>query len=377
VRLLVLAGTEDGRELADALKQRGHEVLVSTLTAYGADLAQVQGLNARSGAMDAESLTELLTAGSAVEALVDATHPYAVRVKEMAKKVCGDLGIPYLRWERSALEIADHPLIHWAEDLSSAAQIAAELGQRILLTTGSNGLPEWVSLLDRNNKLLYIRVLPTAEVLKRCEELGFKPFQIIAAQGPFSQAWDEAMFKQLKIEVVVAKESGKVGGTFEKVQACLSLNIPLVIIKRPVVEKNLKNITVTQFIKQMEDNYMKSEIIILGHGSRRAEANQGLLEVAEKVSKLMGQPVTPAYMAHDRPSLPEAVEAKIQGGALRIVVMPLFLFRGIHVTVDIHEELREIREQNPKVEIIFTKELGADDGIANLASLRIKEALGI
>lgn len=121
---------------------------------------------------------------------------------------------------------------------------------------------------------------------------------------------------------------------------------------------------------------MKSEIIILGHGSRRAEANQGLLVVAEKVSKLMGQTVTPAYMAHDHPSLPEAVEEKIKGGARHIVIMPLFLFRGMHVTVDIHEELREIREQHPEVEIIFTRELGADDGIASLASLRIKEALG-
>ena len=121
---------------------------------------------------------------------------------------------------------------------------------------------------------------------------------------------------------------------------------------------------------------MKSEIILLGHGSRRAEANQGLLVVAEKVSRLRGQPVTPAYMAHDHPSLPEAVEAKINSGALSIVIMPLFLFRGVHVTQDIHEELREISEQNPNVEIIFTKDLGADDGIANLASLRIKEALG-
>ena len=121
---------------------------------------------------------------------------------------------------------------------------------------------------------------------------------------------------------------------------------------------------------------MKSEIILLGHGSRRAEANQGLLVVAEKVSLLMGQPVTPAYMAHDHPSLPEAVEARIKDGALKIVIMPLFLFRGVHVSVDIHEELREIREQHPDVEIVFTQELGADDGIANLAWLRIKEAMG-
>jgi sirohydrochlorin cobaltochelatase len=121
---------------------------------------------------------------------------------------------------------------------------------------------------------------------------------------------------------------------------------------------------------------MNSEIIILGHGSRRAEANQGFLKVARKVSLLLGRTVTPAFMAHDHPSLPEAVEGKILRGALRIIVMPLFLFRGVHVTVDIHEELRELREQHPNVEIVFANELGADDGIANLASLRIKEVLG-
>jgi len=118
---------------------------------------------------------------------------------------------------------------------------------------------------------------------------------------------------------------------------------------------------------------MNAEIIILGHGSRRAEANKGLLEVAKKVSLILGQAVTPAYMANGTPSLPEVVQAKISEGALKIIVMPLFLFRGVHVSVDIHEELREICEQNPNVEITFTKELGADDGIAQLASQRIME----
>lgn len=250
MRLLVLAGTEDGRELADALKRHGHEVLVSTLTAYGADLALEQGLQARSGAMDAQILSELIE-GGAFAALVDATHPYAAKVKEVAKSVCEALSIPYLRWQRSPLDIGINPLIHWADDIPDAAQIAAELGQRILLTTGSNALPEWVSLPALRDKMLFIRVLPTAEVLARCESLGFKPNQIIAAQGPFSQEWDEAMFKQLGIEVVVTKESGKVGGTLEKVQACLGLNIPLVILKRPVSEG--LDVSIPQFIKHLEE----------------------------------------------------------------------------------------------------------------------------
>lgn len=251
MKFLVLAGTEDGRELAEALQERGHDILVSTLTAYGADLALEQGLQVRSGAMDAQALTELLKA-NAFDALVDATHPYAVKVKEIAKSTCAQLALPYRRWQRPSLNPVAHPLIHWAEDIPDAGRIAARLkGQRLLLTTGSNGLPEWVSLPALRDKILYIRVLPTAKVLERCESLGFKPNQIIAAQGPFSQEWDEAMFKQLKIDIVVAKESGQVGGTPEKVQACLNLNLPLIILKRPATET--QDCSLSQFIKHLEE----------------------------------------------------------------------------------------------------------------------------
>ena len=250
MKLLVLAGTEDGRELAAALMKRGHDILVSTLTSYGADLAQEQGLKVRFGAMDALSMAELV-AGEGFVAIVDATHPYALQVKEVAKKACAERSIPYLRWQRSSLDLETNSLIHWAANISTAAHIAAELGQRILLTTGSNALGEWISLAALKDKKLFIRVLPTSEVLARCEGLGFRPNQIIAAQGPFSQAWDEAMFKQLRIDVVIAKESGKVGGTLEKVQACQRLNIPLVLLKRPVTFD--QDSSLYQFIKHLEE----------------------------------------------------------------------------------------------------------------------------
>lgn len=121
---------------------------------------------------------------------------------------------------------------------------------------------------------------------------------------------------------------------------------------------------------------MDFEIILLGHGSRRQEANEGLIEVAQKVSMILEREVTPVFMNHQPPSLPEGVLDKIQKGAKKILIMPLFLFRGMHVAVDIQEEIREIKEKYPDVEIRFTSELGADDAIAQLASARIREAIG-
>jgi len=119
----------------------------------------------------------------------------------------------------------------------------------------------------------------------------------------------------------------------------------------------------------------KTAIILLGHGSRRREANEGLVEMARKVGRLLGCEVTPAFMAHDKPSLPEAVQGKIDQGAERIVIMPFFLFRGVHVAVDIHEEIAGIKAKYPDVDIVFTKELGPDDSIALLVSKRIMGAI--
>lgn len=121
---------------------------------------------------------------------------------------------------------------------------------------------------------------------------------------------------------------------------------------------------------------MSTAIILLGHGSRREEANLGLLQVARKVSAMLGREVTPAFMGHAEPSLTTAVLEKIREGMRTVIIMPLFLFRGIHVSIDIHEEIKGIRAEHPEVEIIFTSELGADDMIAQLASSRIKEAIG-
>ncbi|GAB6174688.1 precorrin-6A reductase [Paradesulfitobacterium aromaticivorans] len=232
MKLLVLAGTQDGRELGEELHKAGYEVVLSTLTAYGAELAQAQGLSARFGAFSKESLRLFLEQES-IRAVVDATHPYAQVIQKLAHALCTERSLPYVRWERPGVTFQEHPLVHWAQDLTEAGAMAAVLGQRILLTTGSNSLPEFLNMPCLRDKTLFVRVLPTASVLARCESLRLKPRQIIAAQGPFSKAFNKALFEQLQAEVVIAKDSGPTGGTQEKIEACLETGIPIILLKRP------------------------------------------------------------------------------------------------------------------------------------------------
>ncbi|WP_019849771.1 precorrin-6A reductase [Desulfitobacterium sp. PCE1] len=259
MRLFILAGTEDGRELAFELQKHGHEVLVSTLTEYGAEIAERQGLRTCSGALDEHSMERILQE-QAIHALIDATHPYAQNIRNLARCVAGKCNLPYFRWERSSGDYPVHPLLHFASNLEDAARLAAQLGKRVFLSTGSKNLRDWVGMSELNDCELYVRVLPTSHVLKQCEEAGLKPYQIIAMQGPFTQKFNEGLWEQLKIDVVITKDSGAIGGTDEKVQACLQLNIPVIVLERPreaqpqlAAEEN--TLTIEDFIRKVEESF--------------------------------------------------------------------------------------------------------------------------
>lgn len=232
MNLMVLAGTEDGRKLASDFQKRGHEVLVSTLTEYGAEIAEGQGLKARSGALEEVEFKATLKMHE-IQALIDATHPFAQNIRLLAQRVSRECQIPYYRWERPPGEYPEDPLIHFVRDIDAAVGLASQLGKRIFLSTGSRNLLSWMSIPEFKDREVFVRVLPTAQVLNQCEEVGLKPYQIIAMQGPFTQKFNEALWEQLKIDVVITKESGSIGGAEEKVQACLNLKIPVIILKRP------------------------------------------------------------------------------------------------------------------------------------------------
>lgn len=255
MKFLVLAGTSDGRLLAEELAQRGHEVLLSVLTAYGAELAGERleaekiRLKIRYGAFSVDQLAETLRR-EGFAALVDASHPYAKRLHETAKEAALLSGSPYFRYVRpSGIKGEEH--VYWAKDITEAAELAAGFGDRILLTTGSKDLSDWLQQPDLAGKTVYVRVLPTSQVLSKCEALGLKPWQIIAAQGPFSQAWNEAMISQLRINVMVAKDSGAEGGTPEKILACKRLSIPLILLVRP--DGGEPKLSLTEFMQEMEE----------------------------------------------------------------------------------------------------------------------------
>ena len=238
-RIFVFAGTADGRQLVTALLAKGFAVTASVVSRYGGELlesAQTAGhdLVVNVQPLDEAGLVAYCRA-HAIAAIVDASHPYAVNVSENAMAAAKALGLPYLRYERSLSEL-DYDNIHIVHSYEAAAEIAASLGNTIFLTTGSRNLKKFTEAPALQEKTIIARVLPTPDVIAQCIDLGIAPGQIVALQGPFSEALNRELFLRYHADVIVTKNSGDIGGTDTKLAAAKALHLPVVLIDRPKME---------------------------------------------------------------------------------------------------------------------------------------------
>lgn len=233
--ILVVAGTQDGRQLAESLAAAGVKVLVSVTSAYGGQLATNSLYQVREGLLDAAGFHELFVNNS-VRGVIDASHPYAANVSATLIAVCRECSIPYLRYERQAASLPEYENMRVADTAQTAAQLAVSLGKTILLTTGSRTMACYKAAADQAGARLIVRILPEPQVLREALDLGILPRDIIAMQGPFSLETNEALIKQFGANVLVTKNSGTIGGTDAKFQAAINQRIWLVVIDKPSID---------------------------------------------------------------------------------------------------------------------------------------------
>jgi len=123
---------------------------------------------------------------------------------------------------------------------------------------------------------------------------------------------------------------------------------------------------------------MRLGIIIVDHGSRKADSNRLLEEVAAAFSRRFADRypiVEPAHMELAEPSIATAYARCAQRGAERIVVIPYFLGPGRHWTEDIPRLTAEAAAQFPQTRCHVTATLGIDDLILDLLDKRIRHCI--
>lgn len=228
--ILVLSGTGDGRLITCELTRLGYRVGVIASSSYGEELATEDGAVLVERGLPADRGVWLQRIKA--QAVVDSRHPFARDNGTELARECEKLGILYLAVGREETSVQPGELVFPAFSMQEAAVKATSLGKTIFLTTGSHGLEHFTELQENHGIRLVVRVLPEHRVIKKCQDMNIKPKDIVAMQGPFSKQINRALFKMYRASVVVTKDSGQAGGTDTKIEAALSLKIPVVLVKR-------------------------------------------------------------------------------------------------------------------------------------------------
>lgn len=242
-KVLIYAGTTEGRELAQELARERIYCDISVATEYGRQIMDEKistYICILQGRMTAEQM-RLKCENEQYLAVVDATHPFATEVSVNIRESLKGLDIPYFRLgrekipgeegERQAGE-QNYMARKYFQNTAACVEALKKTEGTIFLTTGSKELSAFCRV-ETIRKRLVVRVLPGMESLQECVRNGLEGRQIIAMQGPFSKEMNLAMIRQYQASVLVTKESGKTGGEDTKLAAAGEAQIPSYIILRP------------------------------------------------------------------------------------------------------------------------------------------------
>ncbi len=120
---------------------------------------------------------------------------------------------------------------------------------------------------------------------------------------------------------------------------------------------------------------MKRAILLIDHGSRRAEANAQLDVVAEQVRKRAAESIVEvAHLEIAKPDIAEGIDACVKKGATQIVAHPYFLGPGRHTTEDIPAQVARAGEKHPNVRIRISEALGGHAALIDAILDRVSDA---
>lgn len=219
MKALLLAGTTEARDII-AAAPRGVELIESV----AGRTASSRPVGRRGGFGGVIGLVTYLR-DEGIDAVVDATHPFAEQMTRNAVEACQQMNVPYVRVERASW--AGHALAGtwtWVADHDEAAAVAAGAG-RVMLAVGRQPLEHYLEVEDAVARMVEVPPgLPST-------------WTIVAAKGPFTRDNELELLRSQAIDVLVTKDSG---GDASKLEAAAELGVKVVMIRRAPLPEGIE-----------------------------------------------------------------------------------------------------------------------------------------
>lgn len=228
----VIGGTKDSRNFLEKYVDYEKNIIVSTATEYGGKLLENLDVKISSEKMDKTAMLDFVKKNK-IKKIIDTSHPYAFEVSKNAMEVAEESDIIYYRFERETVDLLPKKYSKF-ETMEELLKYVENLNGNILVTLGSNNVPLFKNI--KNLSKIYFRILPKWDMVKRCEDNNILPKNIIAMQGPFTEAMNIAMIEQLNIKYLITKKAGDTGGEREKVFACDRTDVEIIYLEKKEIE---------------------------------------------------------------------------------------------------------------------------------------------
>lgn len=227
MRLLLLGGTSEARALAARLHPDVE--VVSSLAGRVPNPALPVGAVRIGGFGGADGLAAWL-AEERIDAVVDATHPFAARITANAALACSRLDVPHVVLARPAWPHGRAIVV--GTDVQAAEVVAQQSYSRVFLTTGRSGTAAFAA----SNAWFLIRAVtpPAGELLPARHRL-------LLSRGPYGFDDELRLLRDHDIDALVTKNSGG-DMTRAKLDAADALGIAVVMVDRPTLPSGVATV---------------------------------------------------------------------------------------------------------------------------------------
>ena len=234
-------GTGEGRDILSHVNKYTDEIVVSTATEYGYEIyKEFKAKHFNYKPLNEDEFKDLIIKFG-INVFVDASHPYASEVSKTLIKVCNDLNVEYIRYERKSYfnNLIDNKNVIFIDKYEYLGEVFKNIDGNILNTTGSNNALKIEGLKSESNRIIH-RILPSPKVISRLLDNGISMENIIAIKGPFGFEINNGIIKEYKIKALITKDSGEEGGMKEKVDSALLNKVKIIVLKRPEINYGRK-----------------------------------------------------------------------------------------------------------------------------------------
>jgi len=223
MHILILGGTTQATQLVGMLSDDRR--FQTTFSLAGRTTKCVaQRVRCRIGGFGGAAPLADWLASERIDAVVDATHPFAARISANAVAAAKLAQLPLLSLSRPPWDRLPEDNWTCVQNIEAAVQAPGPQPKRVFLTIGRQ---EVGAFREAPHHTYVIRSIdpPDDSVLP-------PDTHVILQRGPFDEAAEIALMQSHHIEIVVAKNSGG-AATYAKVAAARKLGLPLIMIDRP------------------------------------------------------------------------------------------------------------------------------------------------